>query len=102
MEQKRGSYKTMMSQKSAARYLIVVKGYTQREVSNLLGISERSMSIWVKKYKWKKDIENEASKYGGLSEIMEGFIKYVKQRNPEISDEVKSLWVSYLKMLERK
>ena len=98
MEQK--TKKELLRCKVAARDLIVSKGITQKEVSKILGISERSLSIWVKKYKWKTDIDEAGNKYGALSVFITFFFEYIQWYHPDSISELKNMWNDYLKAYE--
>lgn len=43
-----------MRKRATARHLIADKGYSQKEVSQTIGVSEKTISVWSKKYGWKK------------------------------------------------
>ncbi len=84
-----------------ARYLIVVKGIMQKEVAGKIGVSEKTISSWNKKYNWKNQASKAIKRKGGIEAIMDGFFEYVENNtNMQMSQQTKALWAKYLQRLE--
>ena len=63
--------------------LVVKHGFQQKETAEILDISERTLSVWSKKYKWKDAInngvkdENEFNEFIAIENFTLNFKKYV-------------------------
>lgn len=44
----------MQLKKAEAEKLLLDTGLSQKQIAKVIGISERSMSVWVEKYQWKR------------------------------------------------
>ena len=85
------------SKRLKARHLIVVLGYTQKEASIVIGISQKTMCLWAQKYNWKDQISKDYEYKGGFKVIMEGFFAYVANNtNQPMSEDLKALWNNYI------
>ena len=91
----------MTSKRLKARYLIIAKGYNQKEVAEIVGVSEKTMVAWVKKYKWKDEMTQNVKKEGGLNAFMELFFLYVRSTSPQYQKIISSLWFGFLKRHEK-
>jgi DNA-binding XRE family transcriptional regulator len=91
----------MVSRLLKARYLVIIKGYSQKEVSKIVGVSEKTMSTWSKKYKWNDVITRDVKNLGGLNVFMELFFMYVNDTSPEQQKTVMNLWYGFLKSYEK-
>lgn len=83
-----------------ARYLILVKELTQKEVAEIVGVSENTMTAWARRYNWYDKIHREITSAGGLQMFMEDFFIELEAESREISIEVKKRWYNYLKKYE--
>ena len=90
----------MASKKRQAVHLFVVKGYPQNEIARILGVSEKTICLWGKKYQWHDKITNDFNLEGGVSTLMKRFFEYVKDIKPESVDSFKTLWNAFLKQEE--
>lgn len=87
--------------KNLARYFIIVKGLTQKETATLVDVSEKTMTIWSKKYKWQDAIIKKMKDESGLSGFMELFFVYVNLTDPLILKDIKRHWYNFLKTHEK-
>jgi len=87
----------LTSKRLRARHLLIVKGYSQKETAKIVECSEKTISTWVKLYKWKDEETKEVKKQGGLSVMMERFFTYIRSTSSEMVDPVKNLWIGFLK-----
>jgi len=79
-----------------ARYLIAVKGYSQKEAAKAVGVSCKTICKWVAKFNWKDAIDKNINKKGGLDAIMDGFFEYVRDNTDTAeSDKINQLWINY-------
>ncbi len=82
-----------------ANYMVLVEKKDQKKVAEILGVSEKSMSSWAKRYNWKSELRA-IEKKGGLVAIMDGYFEYVKFCvNKETSQKQRDLWDKYLQRL---
>lgn len=81
-----------------ARQLVVVLGYSQKEASIKLGVSQKTMCNWSKKYKWKSEIENLTQTRLTLNE----FLIYIKNIAPNNYNKIKGLSNNYIDHLNYK
>lgn len=91
----------MTTKKLKARYLIIVKGYNQKEAAKIVGVSQKTMVIWVRKYKWNDEMTKNVNKEGGLNIFMELFFIYVRSVSSEHIKIITSLWNGFLKSHEK-
>lgn len=89
------------SQKNKARYLIIVKGFSQKEAANIVGVTEKTMTAWSKKYKWQDAMTKVVKQKGGLNGFMEGFFTYVRSAAPMLLTDIKKHWFGFLKSHEK-
>lgn len=87
--------------KLEARNLLLLKGFIQRDVAKIVGVSEKTITNWVKKYNWNDFKSKELQEAGGLDHLMRGFFYHIILHHPEIHDTVKSRWFEYLKNYEK-
>lgn len=92
----------MVSKLLKARYLVIVKGFNQKEVSEIVGVSQKTLSQWAIKYKWNDEITKEIKNLGGLNVFMDLFFMYVQEISPEQQKDVKNLWYGFMKKYEKK
>jgi len=92
--------KERMAQIAKARYLIVYKGFSQKETAEIIGVSEKTMSSWSKKYEWNRAQEKEAARKGGMKAIMEDFFVFLRNLNGPMSKEVKKQWERFIQSIE--
>jgi DNA-binding XRE family transcriptional regulator len=88
------------AKKLKARYLIIVKGYSQKEASEIVGVTTKTMVQWVKKYNWNEEVTKEVVKAGGLLAFMKDFFAYIRSTSPELLKAYASAWYSFLKVHE--
>lgn len=85
---------------SKAQYMILVQGIKQKEVSKMLGISERTLTEWAKKCNWKQERKAIVDK-GGLEAIIEGYFELLEERTSlQNRVKMKAIWVEYLQKLQ--
>ncbi len=84
-----------------ARYLIVVKGFSQKEAAEIVGVSKKTMNDWYKYYEWADDETKHVKRKGGLAVYMKDFFEYVRSTSPELLKSVNSLWNGFLKAHEK-
>ena len=91
----------LTSKRLRARHLIVIKGYSQKETAKIVGVSNKAICTWNKKYEWS-DAETEAiKKKGGLSVVMKDFFIYVRSTSPLLLKQITELWNGFLKAQEK-
>ena len=95
------SAKELAQRKVTAHFLIVVKGYSQKDAAELVGVTEKTICKWVSKYHWKEDRDNALFKRGGVAQILDRFQRYVKKHAPGLSKELAHLWSGFLKEIEQ-
>ncbi len=93
--------KEQRSKRLRARHLIIVKGFSQKEAGKIVGVSEKTVSTWNKKYGWKEDGFKEMNKRGGLTVVMDNFFTYIRSASPDLLESVKKLWTGFLKSEEK-
>ncbi len=81
---------------SKARYLIVVKGYEQKEAAKELGFSERTLSKWSMKFGWREKLFKDMPQSGGVKFFVNDFLKYVRKTEPALHKDISQLLTSYL------
>lgn len=91
----------LTSKKNRARYLIVVKGYSQKEAAQIVDVTEQTMVKWVEKYQWKDAMSKIIRQHSGLNGFMEVFFKYVQSAAPSLFNEIKKQWNGFLKAYEK-
>jgi len=91
----------MTSKRLKARYLVIVKGYSKKEAAKIIGVSQKTMTAWSKKYKWNDEMTKDVKKEGGVSLFMEQFFIYVRSTSPEFQKVIKNLWYGFLKSHEK-
>jgi hypothetical protein len=89
------------SKRLRARYLIVVKGFSQKETANIVGVSTKTMCKWVSLYKWDDQQTKEVRQAGGLLSFMRLFFEYVRSTTPEHLKPFATSWYLFLKHHER-
>ena len=87
----------MANKKREAVHLFVVKGFTQKEIGKMLGISEKTIGAWARKYGWNDKLTKSVNIEGGLSEMMKRFFDFILSIKPEAVDSFKTLWFAFLK-----
>ncbi len=93
--------KAKTSQKNKARYLIIVKGFSQKEAAKVVGVSEKTMTAWAKKYNWQDAMLKVVKHKGGLNGFMEDFFIYVRSAAPALLEDIKKHWFGFLKNHEK-
>jgi transposase len=88
------------TKKFFANYLIIVKGYQQKEAGKILSVSEKTMSLWSKKYDWKKKRELQKDIKINEKSLIDGFFRYVEKFNMPLYKPLKFSWSDYLLRLE--
>ena len=96
----RPSKREIQAAQSKARYLIVVKGYEQKEAAKELGFSEKTMGKWSKKFGWKEKLFKDKPQSGGMKFFVTDFLKYVKTAEPELHKDISELVTNYVSRLE--
>lgn len=91
----------MARKRAKARYLVIMKGLAQNEVAKIVGISEKSLSSWSKKYNWHDKQDSEPELTGGASAYVKGFFENLFTENPHILKTIKKLWIGYLQKHEK-
>ncbi len=86
--------------KKRAKYLVVVSGLTQKEVSKILGVSEKTLSHWATKGEWRKDMKENFGKEENIKSFLGRFFTYVFNAEPKIAHIIKKYWDSFLKKEE--
>ena len=83
------------SLKAKAKNLYVVRGLNAKEVSQATGITEKTIGVWVKKYKWKDAIE-ERSKVDEEKLVITDLRDYLIKTNPTLCKEIEQSITNYL------
>lgn len=91
----------MTSKRNKARHLVVVKGYSQKEAAEIVGVSEKSICVWAKRYNWRDAETKEVLQKGGLGVYMKLFFEYVRSTAPDLLTPVKKLWGGFLNAQEK-
>lgn len=84
-------------QMAQARYLIVMKDFTQREASKIVGVSEPTISSWVNKYEWNDRQTKEVKQKGGVRFYVNDFFEFVLIEAPDLLKSFRKLWCKYLR-----
>ena len=94
------SKRESLAAQSKARYLIVVKGYEQKEAAKELGFSEKTLSKWSKKLGWKEKLFKDMPQNGGVKFFVTDFLKYVKNTAPALHTDISQLLTNYLTKMD--
>ena len=78
-----------------AMHLVVVLGYSQKEAGKILGVSQKTVCNWAKKYQWKATIEKTAS----IRITLNNFLRHVANAAPHNYNDIKSLAANYINHL---
>ncbi len=77
-----------------ARILYVEQGKTQKEVAKLVGVSEKTVSDWVKKFAWRAarnaKLTNTKSRVVNIKQIISGFAESRIELQRELSELISS------------
>lgn len=88
--------KDITAKRLKSRYLIAIKGYSQKEAAKVVGVSYKTMCNWVARFNWKDATEKNINKKGGIDAIMDGFFEYVRDNtNAAESNKINQLWSNY-------
>jgi predicted transcriptional regulator len=94
------SAKVLAEKRLVARDLIFIKGLNQKDAAREVGISEKTMSKWLKKYKCNDSASKAIRKMGGLEIAINEFFDHIEAaEGPVIRGMVKQHWLNYLKSL---
>ena len=96
----RPSKREIQAAQSKARYLIVVKGYEQKEATKELGFSEKTMGKWSKKFGWREKLFKDKPQSGGMKFFVTDFLKYIKAIKPELHKDISELLTNYLAKMD--
>lgn len=92
--------KEKLAKVAKARYLIVYRGFSQKEVANIIGVSTKTMCLWNNKYQWSSAQDKQALRKGGLKVIIEDFFVFLRNVSGPLSKTVKEQWIKYIQSLE--
>jgi len=81
--------------KAKAKNLYVIKGYNAKQVSQATGVTEKTIGIWVKKYKWKEAIEQRLT-IDQEKEVVYDLRDYLIKTNPTLCKEIEQSITNYL------
>lgn len=90
-----------------ARRLFVYQFYNQKEAAFKAGVTEKTISKWIKLYGWQAERENVANnRIKGLNEspatpttIIDDLTAYIEENSPKIAKQVNPIIKNYLKQL---
>jgi hypothetical protein len=92
----------LIQRKVRACHLVVIEGHSQKEASQKVGVTEKTISKWARKGKWNDQKFNGINKpAGGLETIMEDFFIVVKSKDHTLYKKVTELWSGYLQELKK-
>lgn len=101
MDTKKRSLTQYAAIRLKARYMVIVQGHTQKDVSKILSVSEKTLSEWSNRYNWKSANDKMINRKGGFEAIMEGFFQFMESTtNKQTSLKTKAVWCNYLIDLE--
>lgn len=80
--------------KEEAKRLITKEGRFQKEVSKMLGVSEKTLSQWVTKYGWRKDINSELY---DIENPMLSYLKFLKNEYPDTYQIIQKTFLHFQK-----
>ena len=66
--------------KMEAKRLVIQGRLSQKQIAAKVGVSERTMTTWIKLYGWRKD--QNARLYSGADPLM-AYINFLKTEHPE-------------------
>lgn len=78
--------------KKKAKQLYLSGLYTQKEICKQIGVSQKSMSIWVNKYQWK---EKKDSIMNIGSNPLNEYLIYLEKNYPEIHFQITQTFINY-------
>lgn len=81
-----------------ARHLVIVLGYNQKEASRIVGVAQKTLCGWSKKYEWKSIVE----KTTAIRVMLNNFLRYVSATAPHNYDDIKNLSAKYINHLNGK
>ena len=83
-----------------ARDLIYIKGYTQKEAADQVGVTQKTMCNWLKKFKSNDQAGEKVRKMGGLNIVMDEFFSHLEaNEGPIIRGLVKQQWIDFVSKL---
>jgi hypothetical protein len=89
--------KPLQQKRYRAKRLFLTKKYTSREICKMVGITEKTMSKWVKLYGWK---DPETASLIPESEVFgfkhKGFYDYLKSNNPQLIESLKLELIGFI------
>lgn len=89
--------KEAIRKRATARHLIADKGYSQKDVSQAIGVSEKTISAWSKKYGWKNLSkpyrELSAKRVRALFFLLLGYSQKDSARAVGVSEKCMTQWV---------
>ncbi len=89
---------TRREKRYRAKALFFTKRHTQKEICAMVGVTDATMSKWVKRFGWKKpDEAGLRANVQAFSIISHGFNDYLENNNPELFIAVRNEIKSYLK-----
>lgn len=96
---------TMQDKKLEAKRLYIIKDLTAKAVGKVVDVSEKTMSAWVKKYKWREEkerlinmqLDKEKSDSTMRISMVHDFKDYLKETYPHLSNEIDKAVKNYLK-----
>ena len=81
-------------ERDTARILYVEQGKTAKDIAELLGVSEKTISAWVQKYAWKAartaNVTGRQNRIESIKMIIDGFAQQRLDINAQLNDLVKS------------
>ncbi len=85
--------------KARAENFVLTDGLTQKEVSKLLEVPEKTISKWSMAGKWKAKKGERAEAIIKINAVLTGFANYLNDVAPGIHEQVIKYQKSYLKLL---
>jgi hypothetical protein len=80
------------SLKEEARKLIVVNGFTQKDAAKKVGITEKRISVWARKYNWKREILQTRKLIAGHLISVKGYTQKQAAKEVGVSEKTMSNW----------
>lgn len=84
-----------------AKYMLFELGYSQKKTGKELGISQRTIGVWVEKYNWKDELED-IRKMPGIAKLefadsLSAFEVWANKTHPEHTAVLTRLMTEYFK-----
>lgn len=90
---------TKIEERIKAQELVINNNLTQKEVSKILNVSEKTMSHWAKKFKWNEKKSDRTERVITIKNSLSGFLNYINDAAPDIHSKINELQKNYIKTI---